>query len=128
MRVIFVDVEQQHIMSDYEMAVRLVVFEYLIPRQRESRIRALCSVIGAVDVSKESHVMGAMEHLLHLGDALLASRGYPTSFIHPFSRVRVRRCPRYNVHALLLAECDDFEFNDRRADPRAGIRIFSRSR
>ena len=41
-----------------------------------------------------------------MSDALLVSRGYPTSFIHPFSRVQIRRFGRCNVDGLMLAECD----------------------
>ena len=112
-------------MSDSEFVIRLVIFEYLIPMQRATRARALCSAIGTVDVYKESQIMGVMEHLLHIGDALLSSRGYPTSFVHPFSRVRIRHCHRYSVHALTLADCDDVDIRGRHADPLAGIRIFS---
>ena len=112
-------------MSDPEFAARLVVFEYLIPMQRHSCAKALCSAVNTVDVGKESDVIGVMEHLLHVADALLGSRGYPTSFVHPFSRVRVCRCHRYNVDALLLAECEEVEIKGRHADPRGGYRIFS---
>ena len=113
-------------MTDSEYAIRLVVFEYLIPMQRGARLRSLCSAIGKVDVYEESQIMGVMEHLLHLADALLASRGYPTSFVHPFPNIRLCRCPSYNVHALLLADRDETDIKDRRADPPSGIRIFLR--
>ena len=95
--------------------------------QHHSCAKALCSAVKTVDVGEESDVMGAMEHLLHLADALLASRGFPTSFVCPFSRIPIRRCHRYNVDALLLAECEEVEIKGRRADPRGGYRIFSRS-
>lgn len=113
-------------MSDSEFALRLVLFEYLIPMQRRSRAKALCSSVSTVEVGMESDVMGAMEHLLHLSDALLASRGYPTSFVSPFSRVKARKYCRYNVNALTLAETDEVDIKGRRADPRGGYRIFSR--
>ena len=110
-------------MSDPEFVVRLVVFEYLIPMQRHSCANALCSAVKTVDVGEESNVMGAMEHLLHLADALLGLRGYPTSFVRPFSRMHIRRCHRYNVNALLLAECVDNKIKGRHSDPRGGCRI-----
>ena len=113
-------------MSDFEFAVRLVVFQYLIPMQRQSRARVLCCATNAVVVAHESHIMGTMEHLLHVSDALLVSRGYSTSFLHPFSRLHIRKFGRYNVDVLMLAECDEVTIKGRRADPRSGYRIFSR--
>ena len=113
-------------MSDPEFVIRLVIFEYLIPMQRKARVNALCSVIGTVNVYKENNIMGMMEQLLLLGNALLSSRGYPTSFVHPLSPMRIRHCHRYNVHALLLADIEEVYIQGRRADPRAGFCIFSR--
>ena len=77
-------------------ALRLVVFEYLLPGIRAHKLHDI--IIEFYDVHELSHCTPC-EQLTVLADRLLASFGYPSSFLPP--RRRRHRYPQ-TVDALLL--------------------------
>ena len=63
---------------DHADALRIVVFEYLLPMQRRNRVRCLesCFSREQIDIhwSTESTVSGCLERMLILSDRLLTIR------------------------------------------------------
>ena len=122
---------------DRAFALRLVVFEYLLPMQKKACAAATCRAILSCESVEyvhalESHVSGMMERVQLLADRLLSARGLATSYVFPFRVKRAyNRVPeRRAVDALLLAEEPtvlDEPFGDARvSDPFCGYYVFAR--
>ena len=117
---------------DFEFAIRLVVFEYLLPMQRDLRTRALLSSLRRADLhgnwNDMSHPAGLFEDMLRLSDELLGLHGHPTSYIYPTTMMHDdgRYDARRNVAALIDSPGPFVWDPDcpRRADPKAGVRRF----
>ena len=107
------------------LAARIVVFEYLVPAQRKARRDATTrAFLIHGDVGAYPTLEDMMGHLLRLSDALLGSRGYPTSFRFPRATCQFGL---QTTNALTL--CSDPIFKrvlprERAADPTRGYRIF----
>ena len=117
---------------DREFAVRLVVFEYLLPMQRDLRVRAISSSLRDADITRgwapERNAAGLLEHLLILSDRLLGRNGFPTSYFYPVRMMYddSRYDDRQTVKALIDAPVP-FVWNPqcpRPADPKFGFRTF----
>ena len=117
---------------DREFALRLVVFEYLLPMQkrlRGERIKRAFAEEGIDATWRPSHqVAGVFEELLRISDKLLCSQWFATSYIYPFTmrheNEEIHR--RQTVNALIDSN-GPFVWNEhcaRRADPCSGIRAF----
>lgn len=117
---------------DREDAVRLVVFEYLLPMQRRLRAERIRRAFAdeRIDGSwrPSDQPAGVFEELLRISDQLLRSQWFATSYIYPFTmrheneELHQRRC----VNALIDSN-GPFVWNEhcpRRADPVGGIRTF----
>ena len=111
---------------DASFALRLVIFEYLLPEQARCRRRvlrhSLCSTVGWFQA--EPRVEGMMEILRNLADDLLASQRFATSYRIP--RIRQPYFLRRNVDAIVLAQCEEVRGSRRLADPPFGIYVFQR--
>ena len=116
-------------------AIRLVIFEYLLPSQREQRARVIQRCLAAEEINlnwdASRHVAGVFEEIHLLSDRLLETHGFATSYIYPYT-MRHEAEPlnqRKNVSALIDSD-GLFVWNqksNRRADPRSGIRVFQAS-
>mgnify|MGYP001271887938 CR=1 FL=1 len=113
---------------DRQDALRLVIFEYLLPTQRKARCDFLQSVLlahrGGRFLPAEPNLAGLMKHLLLLSDALLNTRGYPTSFVYRYNRIQHHYCDRQLVKALVIPTIDMHHTFERMADPPGGYKIF----
>lgn len=109
-------------------ALKLVIFEYLLANQKKARCdflhRVLMSNRELVPVFPEPSLMGLMEHITLLSDALLNSRGYPTSFVYRYNRIQHHDCDRQLVKALVIPTIDMHFTFERMSDPPAGYKIF----
>jgi hypothetical protein len=108
---------------DRNDALRIVIFEYLLPDQIKSRRNALHKVVilNSHLSTGEPYLSGLMEHIWLLSDALLNARGYPTSFVSPIRRIQYFE--RRLVEALVIPAID-LHVHKRPADPPGGYRIF----
>ena len=117
---------------DHYDAIRFVIFDYLLPCQTKSRCDSLHNVLVAnahlVPRTPEPTLSGLMEHILLISDALLHSRGYPTSFVYTYNRLQHYDCNRQLVNALVIPRIDMHRTFERMADPPAGYKIFGRWR
>ena len=96
-------------MTTREFALRLVVFEYLLPSMRRSRLAALKEALltarrVAAGGGEDTRVV-RFENLIFLSDRLLAQHGGASSFFYPISRMPEdpRVYGRDNVTALVDA-------------------------
>lgn len=117
---------------DREDAIRLVVFEYLLPLQRERRVRAMRRAfalerIGA-DWVPERGFGGIFEELHRISEHLLRAQGFATSYTYPLTmhhdNAEITRRPTVNA---LVDSAGPFVWNvhcQRPADPVGGIRVF----
>jgi hypothetical protein len=84
---------------DASDALRLVVFEYLLPDLRRSKLRK--SLLSFRSKHDDLLLLSPTEVLVRLADEVLAPYAYPSSYHRP----RVKRPPRsLCLHALLLAD------------------------
>ena len=120
---------------DHEFAMRLVVFEYLLPMQRHLRAKAVYSSVRnanlneALSRQEPEQIHGLFEHLLTLSDRLLGMHGFPTSYFYPVRMMYDdnRYNDRKNVKALIDAPVP-FVWNPqctRPSDPNSGFRTFN---
>jgi len=117
---------------DRNDALRIVIFEYLIPNQKKSRCNILHDIVQknftSIPKTQEQNLSGLMEHLLIISDAFMSSRGYPTSFILPYNRNNMYSMYGFReslmVRALIIPPVDRIRVFERMADPPAGYRIF----
>ena len=118
---------------DREFAVRLVVFEYLLPMQRDLRVNAISSSLRDANITHEwapvRNAADLLEHLLILSDSLLGLNGFPTSYIYPVRMMYddSRYDDRQTGRALIDAP-PPFVWNPqcpRPADPKSGFRTFN---
>jgi hypothetical protein len=119
-----------------EFAVRLVIFEYLLPMQRHGRLQTFNTAIKQSRdqhvgrYTQESSIHGMMEILLLLSDRLLETRGYPTSFLYPH-KIRFNWYSWNNkyVNSLMLADrptkLDEPFCDENFSNPFYGHRIFT---
>lgn len=117
--------------DDIYVALRLTIFEYLLPLQRKRRVALFLDSCKEEDldvsmcINKPAEIF---EYLLVLSDRLLSKHGFATSYIYPYTLRHenpVIDC-RQTVSALVDAE-GPFVWNPtckRRADPIRGIRVF----
>lgn len=73
---------------DHADALRLVVFEYLLPEMRRQRARVFLASVAKAQIGPwftEHSVGGLMHRLLLLSDRLLALHGHATSFTLPLT-------------------------------------------
>ena len=113
---------------DREDALRLVVFEYLLPMQRRARLECLRGCMERECMAKDGpdpSIGGLMNRLLMLSDTLLQTQGFATSFVMPLS---MKDVDRVNVSALVDSPGPYRWFlnpqRTRRADPTWGLRTF----
>ena len=118
---------------DHADALRIVVFEYLLPMQRRTRTRCLesCLTRECIDLhwSPESTVAGCLERLLRLSDRLLGIHGFSTSYVMPLSMRHDN--PLYDSRRLVNALIDSpgpyrwcCNPSVRTGDPEWGFRAF----
>ena len=116
---------------DREYAIRIVIFEYLLPMQRKIRHDAICDALDEsqlnVSWSRYEH-LGIFEELLYFSDRLLARHGFPTSYIWPVTMQHENGelDDRKNVSALIDSTGPLTWRPDcvRKADPKDGLRTF----
>lgn len=113
-------------------ALRLVVFEYLLPLQRGRRVRAMrrafaLARVGA-DWAPERHLGGIFEVLHYISEHLLQAQGFATSYMYPLTMQHengeVTRRPTVNA---LVDSAGPYVWNvhcPRPADPVSGFRVF----
>lgn len=110
-------------------ALRLVVFEYLLPMQRRRRVARLAHCFACVDagqIASNQTVGGVFEELLRLSDRLL--EGFGTSYWYPLTMQH--EDGRYDRRRLVAALVDSpgpyawSRHPHRRADPWSGFRTF----
>ena len=74
---------------DKEFAIRLVVFEYLLPMQRNIRSETIHFCMKSEGLTVERpiylHISGIMEDLVRLSDRLMEGHGFPTSYVYPLT-------------------------------------------
>ena len=116
---------------DREDALRLVVFEYLLPMQRKQRARILrrCLEQERIDWRRPSrYVAGVFEEMHWLSERLLETHGFPTSYIYPWTmRHDNEELNRSMTVKSLIDSEGPLVWNPRcprRADPKGGIRVF----
>ena len=109
-------------------ALRLVVFEYLLPMQRRRRVARLSHCFACADVGRDAHqnAGGLFEDLLRLSDRLL--EGFGTSYWYPLSMQHEDdRYDRRRLVAALIDSPGPYAWSlhpHRRADPWSGLRTF----
>ena len=112
-------------------ALRLVIWEYLLPAQRRARAaqltRTLVACRDALICAPERHPAGVFEVLHFMSDRLLHSHGFATSYTYPVTmqhnHLEIHR--RRIVYALVDSD-GPFVWNPncaRKADPFGGIRV-----
>ena len=112
-------------------ALRLVIWEYLLPAQRRARAaqltRTLVACRDARICAPERHPAGVFEVLHFMSDRLLHSHGFATSYTYPVTmqhnHLEIHR--RRIVYALVDSD-GPFVWNPncaRKADPFGGIRV-----
>jgi len=114
---------------NHEFALRLVIFEYLLPEQRRKRCNCLCntlnntshSLFGSGIPPYEKNKEGFFEYLMLFSDQLLGIRGYPSSFITKRRMISINR----NLDALFILDANYYQEMYRVADPPVGYRIFN---
>lgn len=117
---------------DHAFALRLVVFEYLLPQQRKRRAQVVTNCI--LSEMPECHLIfnvGDMfDRLLRISDALLSRHGFPTSYVLPCTmhHANYRIHEQTTVNALVDSPGPyDWSLNGKRtriADPCYGLRCF----
>ena len=125
---------------DREFAIRLVVFEYLLPMQRAIRCRAFLECARAAKVNRshittvrghayprhQMRVWNTFEDLLTLSDRLLSLHGFATSYVYPISMQD--EDPEMSKTVSALIDSPGFfrwsERCPRIADPNHGFRTF----
>ena len=114
---------------DHEFALRLVIFEYLLPAQRTRRQRSISASLGSVGITRtwdpHRHPAGVFEDLLRFSDELLSTHGFSTSYYYPktLQYEDSQYDTRLAVSALIDSPCSYFAWNPncrRKADPRGG--------
>ena len=85
---------------DSSDALRLVLFEYLLPDLRRSRLQKSLMSFRSKHATRDDPLLTPTETLVRLADEVLAPYAYPSSFHRP----RVKQTPRsLSLRALLLA-------------------------
>ena len=118
---------------DHADALRIVIFEYLLPMQRRNRVRCIESCLSRERIDMqwvpESTAGGCFEHILLLSDRLLGIHGFATSYVMPFSMMHHN--PQYDSSRLVQALVDSpgpyrwcCDERTRLSDPEWGIRTF----
>ena len=115
-------------------ALRLVVFEYLLPANRDRRIRLLRTCLADERMDRKwhpsAHLAGIMEEIHFLSDGLLRTQGFPTSYVYPTTMRHANHDVNQRLAVRALVDSDGpLVWNahcQRRADPPIGIRIFGR--
>lgn len=119
---------------DREDAVRIVVFEYLLPMQRRARLRCIRDCMQRERMSDfaagpEPTLGGLLERLLLLSDCLLKTQGFPTSFVMPLSMMHSNpECDARRNVSVLIDSPGPYRWFDtsrtRCSDPDWGLRTF----
>jgi hypothetical protein len=113
-------------------ALRIVIFEYLLPDQRRARVKVIREAFASerVDMNwtPSRHPAGIFEDLLRISEQLLHSQGLATAYTYPWTmhHENGQIDDRRNISALVDSE-GPFVWNPtfpRRADPLSGIRVF----
>lgn len=114
---------------DKNFALRLVIFEYLLPLQRRRRVEQLERAFSLEDVNihwtPSYHLAGVVEELHRISEQMLHSQGFATSYTYPITFKHENCELRRNVSALVDSE-GPFVWNKhcaRRADPLGGFRV-----
>ena len=117
---------------DKNDALRIVIFEYLLPMQRNNRVKIIRTSFDKEDVTKdwtfEQHSAGIFEQIHRLSERLLYSQWFPTSYFFPIcmDHENIQVNDRRNVCALVDSS-GPFVWDvlcSRRADPIGGFRVF----
>lgn len=117
---------------DKSDALRLAVFEYLLPAQRTRRVEQLARAFSNEQVdlnwTPERHPAGVFEELHRISEQLLISQGFPSSYTYPktMHHENGELSRRLQVNALIDSD-GPFVWDPncrRRADPPNGIRVF----
>jgi hypothetical protein len=78
---------------DRQYAIRLVIFEYLLPEQRRIRVSVLKKCMCTGITKKEHNQRLFMLRLLLLSDRLLESQGFSTTFYLPITTKHTNMTP-----------------------------------
>jgi hypothetical protein len=113
-------------------AIRLVVFEYLLPANRKQRARVLQACLADERIDRDwhpsRHFAGIFEEMHLLSERLLGTHGFATSYVYPYTLRHAREEVNTSETVRALLDCDGpFVWNarcKRRADPASGIRVF----
>ena len=113
-------------------AIRLVVFEYLLPANRRQRARVLQKCLNDeridCDWHPSRHFAGVFEEMHLLSERLLGTHGFATSYVYPYTLRHAREEINLSKTVKALVDSDGpFVWNamcKRRADPPSGIRVF----
>ena len=117
---------------DKEDALRIAIFEYLLPLQKRIRYDAISKGLTRAHIFRDwdpnRHPAGIFEDILRFSDRLLAMHGFPTSYVYPWSMHHENGMidKRLTVAALVDSP-GPFVWNpacSRKADPPCGIRTF----
>lgn len=115
---------------DRNDAIRIVIFEYLLPAQRKATADALYAIIQdnrwVVPSEKEHTFAGLMEHIKLFADGLLSSRGHATSFVYRYNRLHHHDCTSLTVRAIIVPSIDMHQTFERNANPPGGWYMFKR--
>ena len=120
---------------DRNDAIRIVIFEYLLPMQRDTRVKIIQKSFKkenvTVDWVPEIHPAGIFEEIHRLSEQLLYSQFFATSYIYPLTMQHEdsQLDERKNVCALVDNE-GPFVWDTscpRKSDPIGGIRVFKAS-
>ena len=117
-------------------AIRLVVFEYLLPENRKQRGRVLQKCLADERIDRQwhpsRHFAGVFEEMHLLSERLLGTQGFATSYAYPTTvRHSNEEINKSQVVKALVDGDGPFVWNvkcERRADPPSGIRVFRASR
>ena len=113
---------------DRNDALRIVIWEYLIPEQRKRRMAQLSRQFAAAGIDEtwapDWHLEDIFEELLLLSDRLLHSQGFSTSYVYPISmRHQDSRINNRRIVCALVDSEGPFVWNatcTRPADPFGG--------
>ena len=119
---------------DREDAIRIVIFEYLLPAQKLHRALILKRCLNNADIdlhwNPSRHWAGIFEEMHWLSERLLETHGFPTSYIYPWTMRHKKGCLNRSLNVRALIDSDGpFVWNPeckRPADPRTGIRVFNK--